>query len=281
MGAGTVLAYLLVGAAGLPVFAGTPERGIGLAYMMGPTGGFLMGFVLAAWITGALAERGWDMGSAAACHAPELLDSALIPIRVFALEPASPRDAARLLGDLATIARRPARPCALAFQELTPRDGAKLLVVGSGGFEDRIVRDLPDLLRPGDALVFNDTRVIRAALEGERSAAKPSARLVQSAQAYRREPLARVRKARQAARCWRPHSVRPRRSRVPPGHAGRNRHGNRRGAARWSSHSACTAPTSIRQSKRWAIRRCRPTLPASATSQPRGRRALSDDLCPP
>ena len=34
--------------------------------------------------------------------------------------------------------------------------------------EDRIVRDLPDLLRPGDALVFNDTRVIRAALHGER-----------------------------------------------------------------------------------------------------------------
>jgi S-adenosylmethionine:tRNA ribosyltransferase-isomerase len=35
-------------------------------------------------------------------------------------------------------------------------------------FADRIVRDLPDLLRPGDALVFNDTRVIRAALYGER-----------------------------------------------------------------------------------------------------------------
>ena len=60
LGAGTVLAYLLVGAVGRPVFAGTPGRGIGLAYMMGPTGGFLMGFVAAAWITGALAERGWD-----------------------------------------------------------------------------------------------------------------------------------------------------------------------------------------------------------------------------
>ena len=35
-------------------------------------------------------------------------------------------------------------------------------------FDDRLVRDLPDLLRPGDALVFNDTRVIRAALQGER-----------------------------------------------------------------------------------------------------------------
>ncbi|MBX9592066.1 MAG: biotin transporter BioY [Hyphomonadaceae bacterium] len=60
LGAGTVLAYLLVGAAGFPVFAGTPERGIGLAYMMGPTGGFLMGFLLAVWVVGALAERGWD-----------------------------------------------------------------------------------------------------------------------------------------------------------------------------------------------------------------------------
>lgn len=60
LGAGTVVAYLLVGAAGFPVFAGTPERGIGLAYMMGPTGGFLLGFVVAAWIVGVLAERGWD-----------------------------------------------------------------------------------------------------------------------------------------------------------------------------------------------------------------------------
>ncbi|MGD9806764.1 MAG: biotin transporter BioY [Hyphomicrobiaceae bacterium] len=60
MAAGTVLAYLLVGAAGFPVLAGTPERGIGLAYMMGPTGGFLLGFVLAAWVVGFLAERGFD-----------------------------------------------------------------------------------------------------------------------------------------------------------------------------------------------------------------------------
>jgi biotin transport system substrate-specific component len=60
LGAGTVIAYLLVGAAGFPVFAGTPERGIGLAYMMGPTGGFLLGFVAAAWVTGVMAERGWD-----------------------------------------------------------------------------------------------------------------------------------------------------------------------------------------------------------------------------
>lgn len=56
----TLLAYLLEGALGLPVFAGTPERGLGLAYMMGPTGGYLAGFVVAAALCGALAERGWD-----------------------------------------------------------------------------------------------------------------------------------------------------------------------------------------------------------------------------
>jgi biotin transport system substrate-specific component len=56
----TVLLYLIEGAVGLPVFAGTPAKGIGLAYMMGPTGGFLVGFALAAMVVGWLAERGWD-----------------------------------------------------------------------------------------------------------------------------------------------------------------------------------------------------------------------------
>jgi len=60
LGAATVLAYLVTGAAGLPVFAGTPARGIGLAYMMGPTGGFLLGFLISAAIVGFLGERGWD-----------------------------------------------------------------------------------------------------------------------------------------------------------------------------------------------------------------------------
>ncbi len=60
MGAATVLLYLAEGAVGLSVFAGTPEKGIGLAYMVGPTGGFLMGFVLAAAVVGFLAQRGWD-----------------------------------------------------------------------------------------------------------------------------------------------------------------------------------------------------------------------------
>ena len=60
LGTATVAAYLLASAAGLPVFAGTPERGIGLAYMMGPTGGYLLGFLISAWLMGALAERGWS-----------------------------------------------------------------------------------------------------------------------------------------------------------------------------------------------------------------------------
>jgi biotin transport system substrate-specific component len=60
LGTATVLLYLGEGLAGLPVFAGTPEKGIGLAYMMGPTGGYLVGFVLAAALLGWLAERGWD-----------------------------------------------------------------------------------------------------------------------------------------------------------------------------------------------------------------------------
>ena len=60
LGAATVGLYLVQGAAGLPVFAGTPEKGLGLAYMMGPTGGYLLGFLLAAWAVGLLAERGWD-----------------------------------------------------------------------------------------------------------------------------------------------------------------------------------------------------------------------------
>jgi biotin transport system substrate-specific component len=58
LGVATVALYLAEGAAGLPVFAGTPEKGIGLAYMMGPTGGYLLGFVLAAAIAGWIVE-GW------------------------------------------------------------------------------------------------------------------------------------------------------------------------------------------------------------------------------
>lgn len=50
-------AYLAEGAAGLPVFAGTPAHGIGLAYMAGPTGGYLLGLLLAAGLAGWAGQR--------------------------------------------------------------------------------------------------------------------------------------------------------------------------------------------------------------------------------
>ncbi len=56
----TVLLYLAEGAAGLPVFTGAPERGLGLAYMAGTTGGYLLGFPIAAFLVGWFAERGFD-----------------------------------------------------------------------------------------------------------------------------------------------------------------------------------------------------------------------------
>ncbi|MDC1212870.1 biotin transporter BioY [Rhodospirillales bacterium] len=60
LGGATVALYLAEGAIGLPVFAGTPEKGIGLAYMAGPTGGYLLGYLVAAVVVGWLAEKGWD-----------------------------------------------------------------------------------------------------------------------------------------------------------------------------------------------------------------------------
>ena len=56
-GALAVLAYIAEGFAGLPVFAGGAA---GLARLFGPTGGYLVGFVAAAFLVGWLAERGWD-----------------------------------------------------------------------------------------------------------------------------------------------------------------------------------------------------------------------------
>jgi biotin transport system substrate-specific component len=56
-GPATVVAYLMLGAVGLPVFAGGAA---GWARFVGPTAGYLVGFVLAAFAVGALSERGWD-----------------------------------------------------------------------------------------------------------------------------------------------------------------------------------------------------------------------------
>jgi S-adenosylmethionine:tRNA ribosyltransferase-isomerase len=62
-------------------------------------------------------------------------------------------------------------PDRIALRPISPRDAARLLVVRPGGapeLEDKGVRDLPDLLNPGDALVVNDTKVIPARLVGRR-----------------------------------------------------------------------------------------------------------------
>jgi biotin transport system substrate-specific component len=56
----TLALYLFQGAMGFPVFQSTPEKGIGLAYMMGSTGGYLIGFLAMAAIAGWAADRGWD-----------------------------------------------------------------------------------------------------------------------------------------------------------------------------------------------------------------------------
>ena len=62
-------------------------------------------------------------------------------------------------------------PDRIALRPITPRDAARLLVVRPGAapeLDDRSVRDLPDLLRPGDVVVVNDTKVIPARLKGRR-----------------------------------------------------------------------------------------------------------------
>ena len=69
-------------------------------------------------------------------------------------------------------------PDLIALRPARPRDSARLLhVPGHGAFGDHIVRDLPGLLRAGDVLVFNDTRVIPAQLEGTRGNARIGATL--------------------------------------------------------------------------------------------------------
>ena len=59
LGTLTVLAYLAEGFGGLPVFTATPPMIAGPAYFLGPTGGFLAGFVLLALVVGYAADRGW------------------------------------------------------------------------------------------------------------------------------------------------------------------------------------------------------------------------------
>ena len=68
-------------------------------------------------------------------------------------------------------------PERIALRPVSPRDSAKLLLVNPAGVADHQVTDLPQLLRSGDCLVFNDTRVIPAQLEGRRGEARIGATL--------------------------------------------------------------------------------------------------------
>jgi len=62
-------------------------------------------------------------------------------------------------------------PDRIALRPARPRDAARMLLVEGGRISDRHVLDLPATLRPGDVLIFNDTRVIPAQLEGRRGEA--------------------------------------------------------------------------------------------------------------
>jgi S-adenosylmethionine:tRNA ribosyltransferase-isomerase len=68
-------------------------------------------------------------------------------------------------------------PDRIALRPAAPRDGARLLLVRPDALSDQVVLDLPRLLRRGDLLVFNDTRVIPAQLEGRRGDARVGATL--------------------------------------------------------------------------------------------------------
>ena len=60
LGLVTILGYMGIGALGFDVFAGSSAEAAGIDYMMGGTGGYLLGYVLATVLLGALAQRGWD-----------------------------------------------------------------------------------------------------------------------------------------------------------------------------------------------------------------------------
>ena len=99
----------------------------------------------------------------------------------------------------------------IALRPAEPRDCARLLVVRPGRpFADFSVRDLPDLLRPGDALVFNDTKVIPAQLRGLRRRGDAQARV--EATLHMRVaagPMAGLPASGQASGARRPHKLRP------------------------------------------------------------------------
>ena len=79
LGLATIFGYMLIGALGFDVFAGSSAEKFGLEYMMGGTGGYLVGYVLATLLLGILARKGWDR-SAPKMAGAMLLGNALIYI---------------------------------------------------------------------------------------------------------------------------------------------------------------------------------------------------------
>ncbi|MGY3081766.1 biotin transport system substrate-specific component [Bradyrhizobium sp. LM6.10] len=114
LGSATMVAYLAEGAMGLPVFAG-PVGGI--APLVGPTAGYLFGFIGAAFVTGWLAERGWDR-SVVLLFAAMAVGHILILAAGFGWLAFRPRPGRR-----EGVAGRPAAVrCGLAGQERAWRD---------------------------------------------------------------------------------------------------------------------------------------------------------------
>lgn len=60
LGLVTILGYMIIGALGFDVFAGSSAEAYGVTYMMGGTGGYLVGYVMAVAVLGLVARRGWD-----------------------------------------------------------------------------------------------------------------------------------------------------------------------------------------------------------------------------
>jgi biotin transport system substrate-specific component len=115
--------YLAAGAAGIPVFSGSPERGVGLAYMIGPTGGYLLGYFAASWLVGALGNRKPLLHRCLACIAGLMVIYSAGLLGLWAFVPSEKLLAAGLapflVGDLVK--------CALAvlFTTIIPFSGKK------------------------------------------------------------------------------------------------------------------------------------------------------------
>ena len=101
----------------------------------------------------------------------------------------------------------------IADHPCEPRDAARLLLIpASGPLQDRRISDLPTLLRPGDLLVFNDTKVIPALLIGRRGDAIVEVTLHRDLGGGAWRPFATARPKSK----WKPASSPHRPSRIPP-----------------------------------------------------------------